>query len=162
MQCAVPQLSQPSGPAVGIRHAALQSPSDTISGGSSHPARILIVEDDYFVSLEIEHSLTAAGFEVTGIARTAQEAIEMAAVQKPDLVIMDIRLAGQRDGVDAAVELIEVHGISSIFATAHSDVETRRRAERANPLAWLEKPYSSKSLVDAVKAALQASSRRDR
>ena len=161
MQCAVPQLNQASGPSVGLRHAPLQSPSDTISGGSSQPARILIVEDDYFVSLQIEHSLTASGFEVTGIARTAQEAIEMAAVQKPDLVIMDIRLGGQRDGIDAAVELIEAHGISSIFATAHSDAETRRRAEKANPLAWLEKPYSSKSLVDAVKAALQASSRRD-
>lgn len=161
MQCAVPQLNQASGPTGKLRHAALQSPADTISGGSAQPARILIVEDDYFVSLELEHSLTAAGLEVTGIARTAQQAVEMAAVQKPELVIMDIRLAGQRDGIDAAVELIEVHGISSIFATAHSDAETRRRAEKANPLAWLEKPYSSKSLIDAVKAALQSSSRRD-
>jgi DNA-binding NarL/FixJ family response regulator len=117
--------------------------------------RLLIVEDDFFVAIELEHSLQSAGMDVVGIASTAEEAIRLAEAEHPDLAIMDIRLAGAHDGVEAAIELSRRLGIPSVFATAHSDERTRQRAQTANPKAWLQKPYSSFALVEAVKAALR-------
>lgn len=131
----------------------LRAPPDAKSECAVRPARILIVEDDYFVAIELEHRLNEAGFEVVGIAGTAEEALEMAS-QSPELAIMDIRLGGIRDGVEAAVELLARFGVPSIFATAHGDGETRKRAERANPMGWLEKPYSSESLIALVNKSL--------
>ena len=111
-----------AGPDHARRHPpALLAPSDRKSGGAVRPARILLVEDDYFVALELESRLSEAGFEVVGIASTAEEALEMAASGMPELAIMDIRLGGPRDGVDAATELLAKLGVPSIFATAHAD-----------------------------------------
>ena len=144
-----------AGPDHARRHPpVLLTPPDGKSGGAVRPAQILLVEDDYFVALELESRLSEAGFEVVGIASTAEEALEMAASGMPELAIMDIRLGGARDGVDAATELLAKLGVPSIFATAHADRETRRRAERAEPLGWLQKPYSSESLIALVNRVL--------
>jgi DNA-binding response OmpR family regulator len=115
------------------------------------------VEDDYLISLLLEERLAAAGFEVVGVATTAEEANEMAAAQKPHLAVMDVRLPGTRDGVDAALDLMKRHQIPSVFATAHADVATRKRAERANPLAWLQKPYSPDELIEVINSMLKPS-----
>lgn len=112
-----------------------------------------MVEDDYFVALDLEHRLHEAGFFVVGVARTAEEAIDMASRQ-PDLAIVDIRLAGTRDGIDAAIELLAKSGVRSIFASAHGDQKTRERAEQARPLGWITKPYSWPSLLSLLQAAL--------
>jgi hypothetical protein len=85
------------------------------------PVKILVVEDDYLVAIQMEQTLSDAGFEVAGVVASAEAAIDAAAAQRVALVIMDIRLAGRRDGVDAAIELFGRHGIRSIFATAHMD-----------------------------------------
>ena len=118
------------------------------------PPRILIVEDDFVVSLELESALTEAGFEVVGVAISAEEAEQRAAEQRPDLIIMDIRLTTPRDGVDAALAIFRSTGIRSIFATAHADALTKERATDARPLAWVAKPYSTTSLVGTVINAL--------
>jgi DNA-binding NarL/FixJ family response regulator len=118
------------------------------------PARILIVEDDYFVAIALEQDLADAGFEVVGIAVTAEEALRLADLHRPALAVMDIRLAGARDGIDAAVELRSRFGIGSIFATAHGDETTRARAKNAQPLGWLIKPYSAKTLLEMIRAVL--------
>jgi two-component system, response regulator PdtaR len=136
------------------RHLALRAPADDERSNSATPGRILIVEDDYLVAIEMEGRLVEAGYEVVGTAGSAEEAISLARAHNPDLAIMDIRLAGLRDGVDAAVELFREHGTRSIFATAHDDPRTRRRAAAAEPLGWLRKPYSPDDLIAAVKAAL--------
>src|SRR5688572_29302047 len=115
------------------RPSVLYAPAENVSGSPTRRARILIVEDEYFVALDLEHRLLDAGFEVVGIAATAEDAFELAASRKPDLAIMDIRLAGLRDGVDAAVELRTRLGVPSVFGTAHVDPQTRRRAEQARP-----------------------------
>ena len=120
------------------------------------PVRILIVEDDYFVAMALEQDLVDAGFEVVGIAVTAEEALHLADVHRPALVVMDIRLAGARDGIDAAVNLRSRFGIGSIFATAHGDETTRARAEMAQPLGWLIKPYSVKTVLQTIRAVLAA------
>jgi FixJ family two-component response regulator len=78
----------------------------------------------------------------------------MCALHRPALAVMDVRLHGARDGVDAALDLFREHGIRSIFATAHGDQETSRRARPASPLAWLQKPYTTTSLIEAIEKAL--------
>ena len=123
--------------------------------GQAETPRIMIVEDDYLVATEVEEALAAAGFDVVGIARSAKEAMDMAAATLPVLVVMDIRIQGPRDGVDAALELFEAHGIRSVFATAHHDTEVRGRAGPAKPLGWIPKPYSMPSLIDVVGNALR-------
>ena len=117
-------------------------------------ARLLIVEDDHFISLEIESLLKDAGYDVVGIAATASEAEELAQETRPIMAIMDIRLAGRRDGIEAAFEIFTKFGIRSLFVTAHEDAATRERATLANPLGWLAKPFSPASLIQAVRAAL--------
>jgi two-component system, response regulator PdtaR len=125
-----------------------------------HAARVLIVEDEHLVSLEIEYHLTAAGFTVVGIAATAVEALEIAGLEKPALAIVDVLLAEESDGVEAAIALNTRFGIRSIFTTAHADAEIRRRGEAANPLGWLEKPYESQTLIALVNKALRTGSSR--
>lgn len=116
---------------------------------------ILLVEDDFLVGMEMETGLEAAGYEVAGVAATAEEAIALAAARRPALAVMDIRLAGDRDGVEAAVEIFRSFGIRSIFASAHGDAQVRARAEAARPLAWVAKPYRLETLLKAVEDALR-------
>jgi two-component system, response regulator PdtaR len=116
--------------------------------------RILVVEDDFLIGLQTVVALVEAGFNVIGSATTAEEAIAMAKAQQPSLAVMDIRLASERDGIDAARELFKEFGIRCIFATAHDDPHTRRRAEPYAPLGWLAKPYTMASLVKLVVNAL--------
>jgi len=119
------------------------------------PARLMIVEDDYLIASEMEGALRDAGFEVVGIAESAEQAVELASAHGPLLAIMDIRLSGGRDGADAAIDLFSLHGIRCVFATAHHTAETRKRAKPANPLAWLAKPYTMQALLVVVRNAVQ-------
>jgi DNA-binding NarL/FixJ family response regulator len=116
--------------------------------------RVLVVEDDFLIAMQSEMALTAAGFEVIGPAATAEEAATLASEAQPTLAVMDIRLAGTRDGIDAARQLYQDFAIRCIFATAHDDVHTRGRAEPYAPLGWLPKPYTMASLVSVVAEAL--------
>jgi DNA-binding NarL/FixJ family response regulator len=116
--------------------------------------RILLVEDDYLVGMEIEAGLRDAGCEVIGVAVTAEQAVMLAEAGRPRLVVMDIRLAGDRDGIDAALEIHRRLGIRSLFASAHGDEDVRARATAAEPLGWIGKPYRVPALVRAVKDAL--------
>jgi two-component system, response regulator PdtaR len=118
-------------------------------------ARVLVVEDDYLVAAEIESALDQAGFDVIGIANSADEALELAAAERPLLAVMDIRLNGRRDGIDTALELFAAHGIRCIFATAHQTADARGRATPAKPIAWLPKPYTMRTLVAVVRQAVE-------
>ena len=131
---------------------------DDASGAATPRAeaqRILIVEDDYLVALQMETALTQSGFEIAGIASSADEALAFAAAEEPVLAVVDIRLAGKRDGIDAALELYARHGIRCVFASAHHGPDARERAAPAHPLAWVAKPYTTHALVDVVRQALQ-------
>lgn len=124
-------------------------------------SRILIVEDDYLVGVELESGLRDAGFEVVGIAATAMAAVRLACMKHPALAIMDIHLAGKRDGVDAALEMRETSGTRCVFATAHCEPEMRARAERAAPLGWLAKPYAFDALLSMIDRALNELKRQE-
>src|SRR5215813_801402 len=120
----------------------------------STPPRILVVEDDYFVAMDLEGGLRDAGMQVVGPVPTAEEALAMAKAERPILAVMDIRLAGEKDGIDAALELYRELGIRCIFASAHVEPPYRQRAAAAAPLGWVQKPYTIGTVVSAVKAAL--------
>ncbi|HEY7243893.1 MAG TPA: response regulator [Xanthobacteraceae bacterium] len=115
--------------------------------------RILIVEDDFLAATDMEAVLTEAGYQVAGIAGRADEAVRLAKAESPDLIVMDIRLIGKADGVDAALEIFRETGIRCIFATAHHDARMRSRAEGAAPLGWLPKPYAPHALIAMVDRA---------
>ena len=116
--------------------------------------RILIVEDQYFVAIDNELTLRSGGFEVVGFATTAEEAVELAERKQPDLILMDIRLAGRADGVEAAIAIYERLGVSCIFTSGHADAHVRARAECAHPLGWLDKPYTSEALLACTQSAV--------
>lgn len=135
--------------------AAFFLPADRVSGDRTNEvSRVLIVEDDYVVGLELEAALSEAGFGVVGTANSAQEAVRLAISERPILAVMDVRLVGRRDGVEAAIEMFDRCGVRCVFATAHNDAATRARAESAAPLGWLAKPYQLDALIAMVKAAV--------
>jgi two-component system, response regulator PdtaR len=119
-------------------------------------ARVLIVEDDFLIAMQTESALTDAGFHVVGIATTAEEAIELTREHRPQIAVMDIRLAGRRDGIEAAGELFRNFGVRCVFATAHDDQRTRERAQPFAPLGWLAKPYTMASLITLVRQAISS------
>lgn len=116
-------------------------------------SRILVVEDNYFVGLTIENALTDAGYEVTAVVDSGEAALENVVDGRPDLVLMDIRLAGDLDGIETAIALHR-KGIVSLFASAHFDTAIKERGAAARPAGWLVKPFSDSELIGAVGLAL--------
>jgi two-component system, response regulator PdtaR len=156
-ETSIPGVTSPNSLIAYPLHSSLVFSRDDVSGGGKAPAaraRVLIVEDDFLIAADMESALTEAGIEIAGIAASAEEALLLAQAEQPALAVMDIRLAGKRDGIDAALELFGTHGIRCVFATAHHDKSTRARAEPAHPLAWVPKPYAMTSLVEAIRKAL--------
>ena len=117
--------------------------------------RVLIVEDDVPLSAVVEDTLTYEGYAVVGTARSAEEAISMALDHGPDLVLMDVRLLDNSDGIAAAGEILERTGIRCLMATGQTDARTKARAALVQPLGWLPKPYGNEEMVQAVADALR-------
>jgi len=121
---------------------------------SSARQKILIVDDELWAALDMEWVVQTLGHEVVGPAATAEKAIELAGKLRPNLVLMDIRLANDSDGVAAAIEIRQRFDIPSLFVSAHGDPMSRSRAAAARPLGFIEKPFSPESLALAIEAAL--------
>jgi CheY-like chemotaxis protein len=120
------------------------------AGVAARAIRILIVEDEVFVAMDAEAILTSAGYDVVATAASAEDALAKAARLLPDLVLMDIRLLGPRDGIDAALEITHKFKLPVIFVTANVDPVTHARAMQAKPLTILSKPFTSAGLLAAV------------
>jgi len=118
-------------------------------------AKILIVEDDPAVSRSISRSLEGMGFTVTGSASTAEQALDAAKLEAPDLVLMDIGLPGEMDGVEAARQIRFETNTPVVFLTGFADEKTLERAKVAEPLGYLVKPFDLKELQTTVKSALR-------
>jgi two-component system, response regulator PdtaR len=117
--------------------------------------RILIVEDEMFVAMDIELVVEKAGHQVVGFAGTADRAVALADELHPDLVLMDIRLRGERDGVDAAIEIRQRFDIPSLIISAFSDAPTRERAGPARVLGFISKPFDRALLEIALNGGLK-------
>jgi two-component system, cell cycle sensor histidine kinase and response regulator CckA len=120
-------------------------------------ARIIVVEDERLVALAIEKSLTSSGYEVPLTISTGEEAVRKVAELEPDLVLMDIRLKGAIDGIEAAARIRNSFHIPVIYLTAYSDQPTLDRAKLTEPYGYILKPFEEKNLQAAVEMALYKS-----
>jgi DNA-binding NarL/FixJ family response regulator len=112
--------------------------------------RVVVVEDDVFIRLDLAMHLRTAGHAVVGTAGCAFEAVRVADRERPDLVLMDVRLVGERDGIEAATEIWQRFAIRSLFVLANLDAAALAKAAAANPVGFLEKPFTPDSLLAAV------------
>ena len=117
-------------------------------------ARILVIEDLADLAVGLRDTLTALGYEVPAVLASGEEAVRVAADLRPDLVIMDIGLSGELDGVDAATRIRADHDVPVIYLTARSSEEILQRAKATEPYAFLLKPFPEQELVSAVELAL--------
>jgi PAS domain S-box-containing protein len=115
--------------------------------------RILIVEDEHIVAEQLRQSLTAQGYDVVGVAHSGEQAVEHGGGRLPDLVLMDIRLKGEMDGISAAQRLKPL-GVRVVYLTAYSDRDLIDRAQHTEPLAYVIKPLRSGELAAVVQLAL--------
>ena len=115
--------------------------------------RVLVVEDEALIAMELESILEQQGHEVVDAVATEADAIAAARLTRPDLVLMDVRLAWGGDGVATAIRLRQELGIRSIFITAQSDQVTRARAAAAEPDGFLGKPLSPDLLAKLIREA---------
>jgi DNA-binding NtrC family response regulator len=120
----------------------------------STSARILIVEDEFAVAMELEDHLGALGYTVVDHVMTGDEAVKQAADTEPDLVLMDVRLDGPMDGVEAARKIRASQPIPVVFVTAYSDDETLQRATDTTAYGYVVKPFEERELYAAVEVAL--------
>src|SRR5262249_32072333 len=117
-------------------------------------ARIMVVEDEGITAKDIEARLTRLGYEVTAVAHSAPDAIAKAAKKRPDLVLMDIRLKGPIDGVEAAKQLRSRFDIPVTYLTAYADDHTPARAHLTAPYGYLVKPFDERELHATIQMAL--------
>lgn len=123
--------------------------------GSEALTRILVVEDERVVALDLCRALADMGYLVGRSARSSHEALELAAADAPDLILMDIRIDGGSDGIEAATQLKLLHQVPIVFLTASTDEMTMQRAFRARPHGYLPKPFTRATLRSAIEVALQ-------
>jgi CheY-like chemotaxis protein len=117
-------------------------------------ARVLIVEDEGIGAMDLKYTLEALGHEVIYIASRGEEAIEKSLEMLPDLVLMDIILKGDIDGITAAEELRKFD-IPFIYLTANSENATQKRALATKPQGYILKPFENKELKETVESALK-------
>ena len=115
---------------------------------------ILIVEDQAIVALTIETQLVELGYKVAGVAASGEAAIQLAREKKPDLILMDVNLEGEMDGITAAEHISMFLDAPIIYLTAYSDEETIRRAGLTSPFTYLTKPYKVRDLHSNIEMAL--------
>lgn len=118
------------------------------------PTNVLIAEDEALVALDISHELTSVGYTVIGQASSGREAVQKALELKPDVILMDITMPGEMDGIRAAEEIGRTLKTPVIFVTAHSDEGTLQRAKLSHPAGYIMKPFEPNELRANIEIAL--------
>jgi len=116
---------------------------------------VLIVEDEAIVSMDLRYRLESMGYRVPAGITSGEEAIDAASQLHPDVVLMDIRLRGEMDGIDAAGEIRRRFNIPVVYLTIHAGEDTLARARRTEPSGYLRKPIDDASLQAVVEMAIQ-------
>ncbi|MHC0068394.1 response regulator [Nostoc sp. UIC 10890] len=116
--------------------------------------QILIVEDEFILAANLKESLEYLGYDVVDIVDSAETAIEKVAELHPDLVLMDIKLRGEMDGIDAAEKIWNSLQIPFIYITGHSDKSTVEKATKIFTFGYIIKPVTTKNLYAAIQTAL--------
>lgn len=120
---------------------------------------VLVVEDESIVSKDIQHSLKKLGYNVVGSSATGEKAIELAISERPDIILMDIMLKGQMNGIEAADEIRKVCSIPVIFLTAYADESTLSKAKITEPFGYILKPFKEIDLHTTIEMAIYKHSR---
>lgn len=137
-----------------------QSPAETVSlegewkRESDAPISILVVEDEGIVARDLQESLTRLGYRVVGVAGDGAQAVSLVEQQEPDLVVMDVTLRGDLDGIQTARLIHERSQAPVVFLTGHSDPATLQRAVSAGPLGYILKPFQEVELRCAIEVAI--------
>jgi CheY-like chemotaxis protein len=118
------------------------------------PAQLLVVEDEVIVATELRYRLQRLGYAVPAIVASGAAALQKAAETRPDLVLMDIVLQGNMDGVETAAHIREQFGIPVIYVTAHADDATWQRARHTAPGGYILKPFHERALQTTIEIAL--------
>ena len=113
-------------------------------------ARIVIVEDEVIITIQLEERLKKMGYQVVGRARSGQEAMETARSLNPDLILMDIIMPGNMDGIEAAEKIKRELDIPVIFLTSYADDTLINRAKKAEPFGYILKPYQEYEIKAAI------------
>jgi len=116
--------------------------------------KILIVEDEAITALELEETLNGQGYEIVGTVNTGTEAIRFAKEKYPDLILMDIRIRGNMDGIETAKAINLYYDIPIIFLTAYSDDLTLSRAIETQSYSYLLKPFHERELFSNIELAI--------
>ncbi len=117
-------------------------------------AKILIVEDETIIAMEIESSLTSLGYDITSIVDTGEKAITKAETDQPDIILMDIRIKGEMDGIEAA-NIIQIRfNIPVVFSTAYLDEEKLEQVKLTMPFGYVLKPVQKRELRVTIEIAL--------
>src|SRR5438093_13429718 len=116
--------------------------------------RILVVEDDGVTALSLQDVLRRLEHDVVALASTGREAIMLAETEQPDIILMDIWLAGPMSGIEAARQIRQRLDIPIVFVTAHSDESTLRQAQLVQPYGFVLKPFDQNDLRVAIEVAL--------
>jgi two-component system, cell cycle sensor histidine kinase and response regulator CckA len=126
--------------------------SDAVSGTGQ--ARILIVEDEQIVAMDLQDKLEAMGYQVVGRASSGAGAVAQAERLRPDLVLMDVRLDGEMDGIEAARLIHQRLAVPVVYLTAYSGSDVVDRAMQSAPFGYVLKPYNDRELTLVIEVAL--------
>jgi PAS domain S-box-containing protein len=118
------------------------------------PASVFIVEDELIEAEDIRQTLEKLGYAVAGIARSGESALDTLQKKRPDLVLMDIHLAGTMDGIDTADRIRTLYAIPVIFLTSYTDEVTLGRAKVTEPYGYILKPFDARELHSAIEMGL--------
>jgi len=125
----------------------------TSDAGVTPPHRVLIAEDEALIRMDLAEMLREEGYDIVGEAGDGQEAVELAELHRPDLVIMDVKMP-RRDGLDAAAEIASKRIAPIVVLTAFSQRELVERARDAGAMAYLVKPFTISDLIPAIELAV--------
>ena len=126
-----------------------------MSLASQRCIKILIVEDEILLGKSLSNKLKKLGYDVVDFVTSGEDAIQTVASQKPDLVIMDIVIQGQIDGIEAATEIFKTYNVHVIFLTAYVDDKMILRAEHSGAYGYILKPFNTQGLDAAIRVAMR-------
>ena len=112
--------------------------------------KILIVEDETIVALDIKSAIQKLGYEVTNTATSCDEALKCISQNEPDIILMDINIKGSKDGIETTQEIQKIKNIPVIYLTAYADDDTIKRAVQTNPIGYLTKPFKREELKSTI------------
>ncbi|MCE7996907.1 MAG: response regulator transcription factor [Roseivirga sp.] len=117
--------------------------------------KVLIVEDETMVANDLRYQLSSLGYEVCAVAKSGEEALRNCEIHQPDLVLMDIKIHGELDGIDTAIKVANSYGIPIIYLSDLKDPATLERAKKSRSFSFLSKPVTEFTLLSSIEFAIK-------